>query len=1498
MAENTNNLDYIYKLGADTSDFTAGMEKAAKTADSTAKKISDSLKKISSSFSGASLSSSLKDMSASVNDAVQSVNDSVSEERRRISEVYDEVKKSTAEHQKLASAVKDVATAQKEQATAAKNATSNTATEKMSAGYKLLQTEVNNTAKAVVKYNAELEKQQGMGLTQDSKKWQDLWYNVGYTTTKYYELAGVMEELSKSDLATPKEALAVIADANKKAATAASWYLDQVKESVSVQKALEEAAKAEAREKEEAAKAEAKAQEEAAKAQAKAQADAAKSAQAGKETIGQIDVDASKIAGTIKDIGESVKEAFDVSAYMQKFTDAVTTDGPISALLAIKKEITSVEKQLDRYNAKAQKQTALGVNDESSSSWRSLQYDIGVAESKLDALKSKYAELKDVGSSVAQGFDISAYIQKFADSVVKEGPVRAASVIEKEISNVEKQLDRFNAKAQKQSDIGVSEQSNSWKSLQYDIGVAASKLEALRAQYAEVNDIVLEVSNNSSAVPQMADGYRLVASEIQKTEAQLSKLLMKQDQMKAFGIPDNSRRWQELQYAIDFTKNKIYALKDEMSSVGTKDEGFAHIESATRSAADATNNLWQSMQTGADETSSHVNNIGSVLSGIGANSARAFSDSLRNIGTSLVNITKVGFSSFGRIVSTGFKNATAGARNFVSSLKSVKKESVSVDAIVKRVQKTMLSLYHLFRARVRRSFMGVVFKDVNSYMGDIAHTSARFNAAVSSIVNSAKALGAQLVAAAEPIVTVVAPYITAFIDLLTSGADKLAQFAARITGNMNYLKATKGNYDYAKSLDAAEKSTKKTTKATKEYQNTVLSFDQLHKLNGTNDTDAQVESITGVSQPAIKQAATQASAINSIADQIRNALRTGDYRGAGHGFASLVNEGFAWVKNVAGWEKNSEKVKKICKNIIDFVNGFGEGFDAVKNGEAVGDVINTIIESVKMLTDPSNGIDFSLIGRNIGTMLLNAIREINWEDAGTAFIQSIQALVRVINGIFSTEGLFTDLGKGVNSALGSAIDAIDPELWSDTFANIVNGIADFLISAFDNTDKKFGKLGEKLGTVVEKALSKIDGSKLAGAGEAIKGAFADLFLTLWDTLPVEAIGEKIKGFLQKIPWGTVLLGALTIGVIGSFPAVLTQVLAKLLATLILEVPKMLLNFATMLPNMILGLLTNPITLAVLGIGALVFGAIATHWEEFQAKLGEWGAFLSEKFEAVKTNVGDGISKIKQAIDTMKPVFDEIWEHLSPLFDSIVSFIGKAFEDLSRLWNKVLAPLIAWFIEHVIPVITPFFTTTIDNIKSLIDWASDFVTHVIDALGGLIDFVTGVFTGDWDKAWNGLIDIVKSVVNIGLDAISGFFNFFINGINGVIEMINKIPDVKTPFGQVGIPEIPTIPRVELPRLANGGIVGDGQLFIANEGRAEMIAGDGGRTAVVNNEQIVESIVRGVRDAVADVMMTMGGDDSSVNSGDIVMVVDGEELARASLRGQAKLDKRMHPQVTFA
>nr|DAP58854.1 MAG TPA: minor tail protein [Caudoviricetes sp.] len=122
-----------------------------------------------------------------------------------------------------------------------------------------------------------------------------------------------------------------------------------------------------------------------------------------------------------------------------------------------------------------------------------------------------------------------------------------------------------------------------------------------------------------------------------------------------------------------------------------------------------------------------------------------------------------------------------------------------------------------------------------------------------------------------------------------------------------------------------------------------------------------------------------------------------------------------------------------------------------------------------------------------------------------------------------------------------------------------------------------------------------------------------------------------------------------------------------------------------------------------------------------------------------------------------------------------------------------------------------------------------------------------FLSTWNSLWSGVSVSFVGYWNSIIGNISVGMNSIIYATNNIISAMNAIMHT---LGYTG--GLTKIPSVSIPRYANGGYVDQGQLFIAREAGAEMVGSIGRRTAVANNDQIVESITYGVREANDDVV----------------------------------------------
>lgn len=154
------------------------------------------------------------------------------------------------------------------------------------------------------------------------------------------------------------------------------------------------------------------------------------------------------------------------------------------------------------------------------------------------------------------------------------------------------------------------------------------------------------------------------------------------------------------------------------------------------------------------------------------------------------------------------------------------------------------------------------------------------------------------------------------------------------------------------------------------------------------------------------------------------------------------------------------------------------------------------------------------------------------------------------------------------------------------------------------------------------------------------------------------------------------------------------------------------------------------------------------------------------------DVGSGLSEIggtlldtynqyiAPILDQWAQKFDEVLNGpVGDAIDHIIDEIGRLIDGLNWLWNNVLIPLIQWLIESVIPVLAPIVAWIGDTLLSIVASVTGMADGVLKQLDGIIQFLTGVFTGDWAKALSGILLYVegfKQNINI-------IFNFIKNQI---------------------------------------------------------------------------------------------------------------------------------------
>lgn len=228
--------------------------------------------------------------------------------------------------------------------------------------------------------------------------------------------------------------------------------------------------------------------------------------------------------------------------------------------------------------------------------------------------------------------------------------------------------------------------------------------------------------------------------------------------------------------------------------------------------------------------------------------------------------------------------------------------------------------------------------------------------------------------------------------------------------------------------------------------------------------------------------------------------------------------------------------------------------------------------------------------------------------------------------------------------------------------------------------------------------------------------------------------------------------------------------------------------------------------------------------------------------------------LKKVIDGMA----EIWAHWKPT-------VEKIGEILITIWNNCLKPVINWLGSTFIQA----FKNVGNSIKPILD-------SLKTMFGGLIDFIVGIFTGNWKKAWDGVKNIFKGIFDGLTNIAKKPINAIIDAVNSMIRGLNKIklPEWVPLLGGKGI-NIPTIPK-----LAKGGIV---------DAPTIAMVGEAGKEAVMPLENNTGWITD-LAGKVADRMPRGSVDNSGGFTGDLVLTIDGDVIGKVALNKIKKMQRQ--------
>lgn len=256
-------------------------------------------------------------------------------------------------------------------------------------------------------------------------------------------------------------------------------------------------------------------------------------------------------------------------------------------------------------------------------------------------------------------------------------------------------------------------------------------------------------------------------------------------------------------------------------------------------------------------------------------------------------------------------------------------------------------------------------------------------------------------------------------------------------------------------------------------------------------------------------------------------------------------------------------------------------------------------------------------------------------------------------------------------------------------------------------------------------------------------------------------------------------------------------------------------------NTIKPLFDKVFTTGIMPVLETLQGIWSDLWDSSAKVWDKYGKPTMEAIKSLVTSVGDTVMKVYESLiqpvvkwvcDSLKSMWDSA---IKPIYEKTAAVISKIIQCINTVWVNFLKPCVDWIVKTMGPLIS----NVLNAIKNVFDTVFSYIGTVVgtalDTFGGLLDFITGVFSGDWDKAWNGIKDtvkavwdgiwgVIKSTVNLIIDGINMLWTGIYNAVKGLVDAVGGVAgvigDILGQDWHFSMPDSPPL----IPKLAKGGL----------------------------------------------------------------------------------------------
>lgn len=924
--------------------------------------------------------------------------------------------------------------------------------------------------------------------------------------------------------------------------------------------------------------------------------------------------------------------------------------------------------------------------------------------------------------------------------------------------------------------LASEESANALAKLNAEITGTETKVELLNNSLEQTVQAQQKISNS----PINTTAYQILEQTLQQVEAQFNQVAQTQQELFARNQSvTSSPAFMALESAAEKLGRQydsLIAKKRQLESGGgavqtpaIKTAPMTGAYSATASSAS---------QKALDALNKEITQTDAKEKGL-INTNSRLGSSFKNVSQSADSAkTKTGgissiFSRMGGVVSGLGKRLGGLAQNFTSTTNSANNASFSIGRMV-----GMSILYSTVFGMISKVNSGIM-----TGINNLAQYSSATNASISSMMSALTQLQNSLATAFAPILSVVAPILTAFMNMLSKAITYVGMFIAALTGQKSFTKAKAVQEDYAASLNktssgankaakATKNNAKATKKANKEIQTYLSGLDEVRQYQKEKDNDTPSSSTpsaggggggggyTGPSIGDMFEKVPIESSIADIAKKIKDLIKKEDWEGLGAYIASGINKGLQKIYDAINWNNVGPKITYFVNAFTRTFNSLVDHIDWDLMGRTVGAGINTIVNTLNLLIE---GINWKNLGSKIATGINGLFNEVNWNNVGRLFANKINVPFQMLEGAVNTLN-WAKIGTSISGFLNGAINQIDVKSIGTSLSGLALGILTTLDNALTTTN--WSQLGTKLATL----LTSIDWvgifvSAISVAGKAIT-ALTQLGVSFMDNL-AKGITNGTQQFISK---GLSALTSFTANLRSNAGKLvdsglklmlnLAKGIAKAMPDIIKNVPQIVINIAGVINDNAPKILLAGVQLIAILLKGLIQSIptlIANVPKIVQAIVSVFTAYNWLSLgKSLITGIKNGIMNAKNtAVDAMKNTYNGLIDaiknlpsKLKGLGENGIKGIGNGItgklSGLKTTAGKILTNIIE-AVKNLPKELSKKATSAIRDMKTTfknVDWGSVGMNVVKGIAKGVGDFawiLVDKMTGLAQKAWEGVKD---------------------------------------------------------------------------------------------------------------------------------------------------------------